>query len=81
MTRDFFLTLSTLQLIQCNDLFSNSVFIIFFLKLPGNVLGAAYNQVRLIVRNLRCTQKEERKERHCEITENMWCHLTATVGR
>ena len=29
------------------------VILYFFLKLPGNVLGAAYNQVRLIVRNLR----------------------------
>ena len=27
----------------------------FFLKLPGNILGAAYNQVRFIVRNLRYT--------------------------
>ena len=27
------------------------------------------------------TKKEEGKERHCDITENMWCHLTATVGR
>ena len=24
-------------------------------------------------------KKEERKERHCDVTENMWCHLTATV--
>ena len=29
------------------------VILYFFLKLPGNVLGAAYNQVRLIVQNLR----------------------------
>ena len=26
-------------------------------------------------------KKEERKERHCYVTESMWCHLTATVGR
>ena len=26
-------------------------------------------------------KKEERKERHCDVTENMWCHLTATAGR
>ena len=51
ISRDFFRALSTLQLIQWHDLCSNSVF--FFLKLPGKVLGAAYNQVRLIVRNLR----------------------------
>ena len=25
-------------------------------------------------------KKEERKDRHCDVTENMWCHLTATVG-
>ena len=29
------------------------VILYFFLKLPGNVLGAAFNQVRFIVRNLR----------------------------
>ena len=38
---DFFPALSTLRLIQCNDLCSNFVF--FFFKLPVNVLGAAYN--------------------------------------
>ena len=26
-------------------------------------------------------KKEERKDRHCDGTENMWCHLIATVGR
>ena len=26
-------------------------------------------------------KKEGRKESHCDVTENMWCHLTATVGR
>ena len=26
-------------------------------------------------------KKEERKERHYDVTENMWRHLTATVGR
>ena len=26
-------------------------------------------------------KKEERKDRHCDVTENMWCHLTVTVGR
>ena len=53
ISRDFFSTLSTLRLIQCNDLCSKSVF--FFLKLSENILGAAYNQVRFIVRNLRYT--------------------------
>ena len=27
------------------------------------------------------TKKEERKGLHCDVTENMWCHLSATVGR
>ena len=26
-------------------------------------------------------KKEDGKDHHCDITENMWCHLTATVGR
>ena len=26
-------------------------------------------------------KKEERKEHLYDVTENMWCHLTATVGR
>ena len=26
-------------------------------------------------------KKEERMEHHCNVTEDMWCHLTATVGR
>ena len=37
-------------------IFSDMIYVVilyFFLKLPGNELGAAYNQVRLIARNLR----------------------------
>ena len=36
-------------------LYSDMIYVVilyFYLKLPGNVLGAAYNQVCLIVRNL-----------------------------
>ena len=52
ISSDFFPALSTLRLIQWHDLCSNSV---FFLQLPGNVLGVAHNQVRLIVLNLWCS--------------------------
>ena len=37
-------------------LYNDMIYVVipyFFLKLPGNLLGAAYNQVRLIVQNLR----------------------------
>ena len=41
-----------------------------------------YESVKLRTRYFTIThKKEERKERHCDVTENMWCHLTATVGR
>ena len=48
ISRNFY---PALRLMQCHDLCSNFEF--FYLKLPRNVLGAAYYQVRLIVRKLR----------------------------
>ena len=51
ISRDFF------PHFQPCGLYSAMIYVVilyfFFLKLPGNVLGAAYNQVLLIVWNLR----------------------------